>query len=131
MYYSFLDILSRELLRRFKGDGKTQTFKVVSALHSLTKASNWVGKDAMGPDSTLCEFYGGEEEKLKTELRVFHASFQNTQTLKEILTTLRDNSGHEIFPTLEEMMRTCHNSSEHCNSRKIFLQAKAGQKFTS
>ncbi|KAK0134978.1 Zinc finger MYM-type protein 1 [Merluccius polli] len=86
MYYPFLDVLSQELHRRFKGDGKTQSFKVLSA---LDKASNWVGKDVMGPDSTeaihtLCEFYGGEEEKLKTELRVFHASFQDTLTLKGI-----------------------------------------------
>ncbi|XP_061909659.1 zinc finger MYM-type protein 1-like isoform X1 [Entelurus aequoreus] len=111
MYYPFLDVLSQELHRRFKGDGKTQSFKVLSALHSLTKASNWVGKHVMGPDSTeavrtLCEFYGGEEEKLKTELRVFYASFYDTLTLKGILRTLRDNSGHDIFPALEEMMKT-------------------------
>lgn len=51
VYHPFLDVLSQELHRRFRGDGKTRSFKVLSALHSLTKASNWVGKDAMGPDS--------------------------------------------------------------------------------
>jgi len=111
LFYPFLDVLSQELHRRFRGDGETQSNKILNALHSLTKASNWAGKDAMGPDSaeavhTLCAFYGGEEEKLKTELRVFHASFPKTLTVKGMLTTLRDNSGHDIFPTLVEMIRT-------------------------
>lgn len=71
-------------------------------------AGNWLGKYAMGLEAihTLCEFYGGEEEKLKTEPRVFHASFQDALTLKWMLTTLRDNSGQDIFPTLMEMIRT-------------------------
>lgn len=111
VYYSFLDVLSQELQRRFGGEGETQSSKILNALHSLTKANNWIGKDAVGPDfleaiHTLCEFYGGEEQKLKTELRVFHASFPNTSTMKEMLKTLRDNSGQEIFPTLVEMIRT-------------------------
>lgn len=97
--------------KEFRGEGETQSSKILSALHSLTKANNWIGEDAMGPDSleaihTLCEFYGVEEQKLKTELRVFHASFPSTSTLKEMLKTLRDNSGQDIFPTLLEMIRT-------------------------
>lgn len=44
VFYPFLDILSQELHRRFKGDGKTQTFKVVSALHSLPKLATGLGK---------------------------------------------------------------------------------------
>lgn len=112
MYYSFVEVLSQELKRRFRGDGETESGKILNALHTLTKANNWIGKDAMGPDSLeavhmLCEFYGGEEQKLKTELRVFHASFPNTCTMKGILKTLRDNSGQNIFPTLVEMIRTC------------------------
>lgn len=80
-------------------------------MHStLTKAKNWIGKDAVGPGSleaihTLCEFYGEEEQKLKTELRVFHASFPNTSTMKEMLKTRREYSGQDIFPTLVEMIR--------------------------
>ncbi|KAJ4944109.1 hypothetical protein JOQ06_012654 [Pogonophryne albipinna] len=111
VYYSFVDVLSQELKRRFRGDGETESSKILNALHTLTKANNWIGKDAMGPDSLdaihmLCEFYGGEEQKLKTELRVFHASFPNTCTMKGILKTLRDNGGQNIFPTLVEMIRT-------------------------
>ncbi|KAJ4947852.1 hypothetical protein JOQ06_009883 [Pogonophryne albipinna] len=111
VYYSFIDVLSQELKRRFRGDGETESSKILNALHTLTKANNWIGKDAMGPDSLdavhmLCEFCGGEEQKLKTELRVLHASFPNTCTMKGIFKTLRDNSGQNIFPTLVEMIRT-------------------------
>lgn len=110
VYYSFFDVLSQELQRRFGGEGETQSSKILNTLHSLTKANNWIGKDAVGPGSleaihTLFDFYGGEEQKMKTELRVFHASFPNTSTMK-MLKTLRDNSGQDFFPTLVEMIRT-------------------------
>ncbi|KAK1880352.1 Zinc finger MYM-type protein 1 [Dissostichus eleginoides] len=51
VYYSFVDVLSQELKRRFRGDGETESSKILNALHTLTKANNWIGKDAMGPDS--------------------------------------------------------------------------------
>lgn len=55
--------------------------------HGLTKASNWIGNDAMGPDFVEAihaqyELYGGQDKKLKTELRVYHASFPDTNTTK-------------------------------------------------
>ncbi len=109
MYYSFIDVLYHEIQRRFRGEGETQSSKILSALHNLTKANNWIVKDAVGPDSlkaisALCEFYGGEE-KLKTELKVFHASFPTSSTLKEMLKTRRDISGKDIFPTLVDIIR--------------------------
>ncbi|KAF3856755.1 hypothetical protein F7725_017478 [Dissostichus mawsoni] len=42
-----------ELKRRFRGDGETESSKILNALHTLTKANNWIGKDAMGPDSLM------------------------------------------------------------------------------
>lgn len=94
MSHPFIDVLSQELHRRFRGDGETHSSKVLNVLHGLMKASNWIGKDSMGPDSgeaihTLCEFYKSEDEMLTTELRDFHASFPATSTMKGMLKILR------------------------------------------
>lgn len=77
-------------LKNYKEIWGRRSSKILNALHSLTKANNWIGKDAVSPGSleaihTLCEFYGVEEQKLKTELRLFHACFPNTSTMKEML----------------------------------------------
>ncbi|KAI4831068.1 hypothetical protein KUCAC02_002669 [Chaenocephalus aceratus] len=48
VYYSFIDVLSQELKRRFRGDGETESSKILNALHTLTKANNWIGQRCNG-----------------------------------------------------------------------------------
>lgn len=120
---------------RFRGDGETQTSKILSALHSSTKDNNWIGGDEIGPDSletihTLCEIYGGEEQKLKTELRICHASVPNTSTIKGMLKTQRQQWTGYFSNTGENDKNVCNNSSVKCNSGKVFPQAQAGERHT-
>lgn len=87
------------------------TDTIIHSFHTLTVPDNWVGSIDPAADQaihTLCEFYGvKEEEKLKIELKVFHATFPSkNNSMMEMLDTLKENSGHLIFPVLVEMIKT-------------------------
>ncbi|KAJ4946437.1 hypothetical protein JOQ06_024104 [Pogonophryne albipinna] len=77
LYFTFLYILRQELERRFRGEGKNSS-DILRSLYSLTDPAQWKNIDqGLNTVHSLCEFYGfqGEEIHLKTELRVFHATY--------------------------------------------------------
>lgn len=112
VYYTFLDTMTQELHRRFKGDDdRMPTDRIIQSFHSLTVPANWVSSTNPEADQaihTLFDLYGVEEEKLKLELKVFHASFPipSNDSMKVMLATLKENRGQLIFPTLVQMIKT-------------------------
>ena len=117
IYFKFLDSISEEIKKRFKGEGNGNTEKILKSLYSLIVPSNWKKCDDLETSNKatkesdekieskdmaknnegnkeceelisetmeevydlkfLCNFYGfeNEEDKLLTELKVFHSSF--------------------------------------------------------
>ncbi|KAJ8417948.1 hypothetical protein AAFF_G00227910 [Aldrovandia affinis] len=110
VYYTFLDTVTQELHRRFKrDDDQMPTDRIIQSFHSLTVPANWVSSTNPEADQaihTLCDLYGVEEEKLKSELKVFHASFPSNDSMKVMLATLKENRGQLIFPTLVQIIKT-------------------------
>lgn len=101
--------MTQELHRRFKGvDHGTSSAKIVQSFHLLTVPDNWVGgtnSEAEQAIHTLCDFYGVEEEVLKSELKVFHSTFPSNNGMKVMLATLKENNGQFIFPILMKMIK--------------------------
>lgn len=108
VYFTFLDTMTEELNRRFKGDNTgSPTARIIQSFHSLTVHANWVSTpnaEAKEAVHILCDFYGEDEDQLKTELKVFHSSFP-AKDLKEIFAILRENSGQLIFPAFVKMIQ--------------------------
>lgn len=72
LYYTFLDTIIQEMLRRLKGKDNSSTGIILKGLHSLTVASKW-SKGVETGDAELVstlKFYRFEEEKVFTELSV-------------------------------------------------------------
>lgn len=108
VYFTFLDIImTEEMNRRFKGENTgSHTSRIIESFQPLTDA-NWVGTpntEAMEAVHILCEFYGEDEEQLKTELKVFHSSF-TSKNLREIFSILKENNGQLIFPAFVKMIK--------------------------
>ncbi len=61
LYYTFLDTITQEMLRRFKGKDNISTGIILKGLHSLTVASKW-SKGVEPGDAefvrTVSKFYG-------------------------------------------------------------------------
>ncbi|GAA6092481.1 zinc finger MYM-type protein 1-like [Tachysurus ichikawai] len=109
VYYTFLDTISQEMLRRFKGKDECSTGIILKCLHSLTVASKW-SKLVEPCDAelvrTVSKFYGIEEEKVFTELKVVHASYSFTKSnVQEMLKCLKDNEIESVFPSLSELLK--------------------------
>ncbi|XP_019212484.1 zinc finger MYM-type protein 1 isoform X2 [Oreochromis niloticus] len=108
VYFTFLDIMTGELNRRFKGDNTgSPTARIIQSFQPLTVHANWVGPpnpEAIEAVHILCEFYGEDEDQLKTELKVFHSSF-SSKDLREIFLILRENNGQLIFPAFVKMIQ--------------------------
>ncbi len=109
MYYTFLDTITQEMLRRFNGKDNSSTGIILKGLHSLTVASKW-SKGVEPGDAelvrTVSKFYGIEEEKVFTELKVFHASYSFTKNnVQEMLKCLKDNESESVFPSLSEILK--------------------------
>ncbi|XP_058616362.1 uncharacterized protein LOC131530227 [Onychostoma macrolepis] len=97
------------MLRRFKGKDNSSTGIILKGLHSLTVASKW-SKGVEPVDAelvrTVSKFYGIEEEKVFTELKVFHASYSFTKNnVQEMLKCLKDNEIESVFPSLSELLK--------------------------
>ncbi|KAI4818620.1 hypothetical protein KUCAC02_003927 [Chaenocephalus aceratus] len=109
LYFTFLYILRQELERRFRGEGKNSS-DILRSLHSLTDPAQWKNIDqGLNTVHSLCEFYGfqGEEIHLKTELRVFHATYTCPErTAKAMLDVFKEFDVHTIFPTLFKLIKT-------------------------
>ncbi|KAK0139996.1 hypothetical protein N1851_023103 [Merluccius polli] len=56
VFFSFLDRLSHELHRRFKGKNDTPTGSILSGLHCLTVSRHWKGK-LDGQSCCICQTY--------------------------------------------------------------------------
>ena len=108
VYFTFLDIMTEEMNRRFKGENTgSPTSRIIESFQPLTVHANWVGTpntEATEAVHILCEFYGEDEEQLKTELKVFHSSF-TSKNLQEMFVILRENNGQLIFPAFVKMIQ--------------------------
>ncbi|KAL4008385.1 hypothetical protein ACER0C_002237 [Sarotherodon galilaeus] len=88
VYFTFLDIMTGELNRRFKGDNTgSPTARIIQSFQPLTVHANWVGP----PNPEAIE-------------AVFHSSF-SSKDLREIFLILRENNGQLIFPAFVKMIQ--------------------------
>lgn len=109
VFYVFLDTISQELQRRFKG-GDNTTWGILNAFHCMTVQDNWkepVNEEAFKSLQKLCQFYELEEvDKLRLELKIFYSSFpclpQNTAAT--MLNLMKENNAQEIFPLMLELL---------------------------
>ncbi|CAB1445280.1 unnamed protein product, partial [Pleuronectes platessa] len=93
VFFTFLDTLSQELHRRFKGKDETPTGLILSGLHCLTIPSHWKGmtNDRVARSvKDVCRFYDVEEENVVTELKVFHSSYALPPSNSESATVQED-----------------------------------------
>ncbi|XP_051797021.1 zinc finger MYM-type protein 1-like [Acanthochromis polyacanthus] len=112
VYYAFVDMMTQELQRRFKGEDNS-TWEILNALHCLTVPENWkttkIPTEALQALKKLCQFYNIEEEdKLQTELKVFHMSYScpSPVSVASLLSVVRENNAHLVFPNLTELLKT-------------------------
>uniref|UniRef100_A0A8C6P238 Zinc finger MYM-type protein 1-like n=1 Tax=Nothobranchius furzeri TaxID=105023 RepID=A0A8C6P238_NOTFU len=112
VYYTFVDTMTQELQRRFKGRDNS-TWDILNAFHYLTVPENWqtarISTESLQAVKKLCQFYDIEEEdKLLTELKVFHASYSCPPPINvtSILSVVKENNAHLIFPNMTELMKT-------------------------
>uniref|UniRef100_A0A669EY62 DUF4371 domain-containing protein n=1 Tax=Oreochromis niloticus TaxID=8128 RepID=A0A669EY62_ORENI len=110
VFYVFVDTMTQELLRRFKG-GDNSTWEILNALHTLTVPENWkiISTEAHQAVKKLCQFYDIEEEcKLQIELKVFHASYSCPApvSVASILSVVKENNAHLIFTNMTELLKT-------------------------
>lgn len=57
----------------------------------------------------LCQFYNIEEEdKLQTELKVFHTSYSCPPPVNvtSMLSVVKENNAHLVFPNMTELLKT-------------------------
>ncbi|XP_064103273.1 zinc finger MYM-type protein 1-like [Macrobrachium nipponense] len=109
VFYVFLDTISQELQRRFKG-GDNTTWGILNAFHCMTVQDNWkepVNEEALKSLQKLCQFYELEEvDKLRLELKIFYSSFpclpQNTAAT--MLNLMKENNVQEILPLMLELL---------------------------
>ena len=110
VFFTFLDTLSQELHRRFKGKDETPTGLILSGLHCLTIPSHWKGMTDNGVARSVkdvCRFYDVEEENVVTELKVFHSSYAlPPSNVKAVLKCLKDNDVQSVFPGLTLLLKT-------------------------
>lgn len=112
VYYVFVDTMTQELLRRFKGEDNA-TWEILNALHCMTVPKYWktaeIPTEALQAVKKLCQFYDIEEEdKLQTELKVFHSSYScpSPISVTSILSVVKENNAHLVFPNLTELLKT-------------------------
>ena len=112
VYYIFMDTMTQELQRRFKAEDNS-TWEILNALHCLTVPENWktaqIPTEALQAVKKLCQFYNIEEEdKLQTELKVFHTSYSCPLPISvtSILSVVKENNAHLVFPNLTELLKT-------------------------
>lgn len=106
------------MVRRFKGKDNSSTGIILKGLHSLTVASKWSKGVEPGDVElvrTVSKFYGIEEEKIFTELKVFHASYSFPKsTVQEMLKCLKDNEIESVFSSfLNSLKYMQHYLSPH------------------
>ena len=110
VFFSFLDRLSHELHRRFKGKNDTPTGSILSGLHCLTVSRHWKGKlddKAAASVKHMCQFYDVDEENLITELKVFHSSYAlPPNNVAAALKCLGENDVASVFPSLTMLLKT-------------------------
>lgn len=134
VYFTFLDTMTEELNRRFKGDNTgSPTARIIQSFHSLTVHANWVSTpnaEAKEAVHILCDFYGEDEDQLKTELKVFHSSFP-AKDLKEIFAILRGKQWAAHLSCLcENDTNLCNIASDNCLCGEIIFKAENYQKQT-
>ncbi len=104
VYYVFVDTMIQELQRRFKG-GDNSIWEILHGFHCLVVPENW--KTASIPTAAhqavkkLCHFYNiKEEDKLLTELKVFHTSYSCPPpvNVSSILSAVKENNA-QLVPT--------------------------------
>uniref|UniRef100_A0AAY3ZWZ6 HAT C-terminal dimerisation domain-containing protein n=1 Tax=Denticeps clupeoides TaxID=299321 RepID=A0AAY3ZWZ6_9TELE len=100
VHYVFVDMMTQELLRHFKG-GDNSTWEILNAFHCLTVPENW--KTARLSTEAL-----QAEDKLQTELKVFHASYSCPPPINvtSILSVVKENNAHLIFANMTELLKT-------------------------
>ena len=105
MFFPFLDQMQEELQKRFQENNSTKTGQILGSLYKITDPEVWkiVNDDDTGTEAlqTICQFYGSQQEqKLRAELRVFHASYENPKKdVKSMLHTIKEHKLHDVFPT--------------------------------
>uniref|UniRef100_A0A096M0Z6 DUF4371 domain-containing protein n=1 Tax=Poecilia formosa TaxID=48698 RepID=A0A096M0Z6_POEFO len=102
--YVFVDSITQELQKRFKGVDNA-TWETLNALHCLTVPENWtsatVPPKALQALKMLCQFYEtDDQEKLKTELKVFHNSYLESSSfsVSSMLSVIKENNADLVFP---------------------------------
>lgn len=112
VYYVFVDTMIQELQRRFKG-GDNSIWEILHAFHCLAVPENWktasIPTAALQAVKKLCQFYNIEEEdKLQTELQVFHTSYSCPPpvNVSYILSVVKENNAHLVFPNMTELLKT-------------------------
>lgn len=111
VYYVFVDTMTHELRRRFKGEDNS-TWEFLNAFHSLIAPENWKTTnpptEVLQAVKKLCQFYNIEVDILQTELKVFHASYScpSPISVTSILTVVKENNAHMVFPNLTELLKT-------------------------
>ncbi|XP_064113321.1 zinc finger MYM-type protein 1-like [Macrobrachium nipponense] len=108
VFYVFLDTISQELQRRFKG-GDNTTWGILNAFHCMTVQDNWkepVNEEAFKSLQKLCQFYELEVDKLRLKLKIFYSSFpclpQNTAAT--MLNLMKEKNVQEILPLMLELL---------------------------
>ncbi|KAI7814732.1 putative zinc finger MYM-type protein 1-like [Triplophysa rosa] len=104
--------MTQELQRRFKG-GDNSTWKILHAFHCLVVPENWktasIATAALQAVKKLPVSYNIEEEdKLQTELKVFHTSYSCPPpvNVSSILSVIKENNAHLVFPNMTELLKT-------------------------
>lgn len=112
VYYVFVDTMIQELRRRFKG-GDNSIWEILHAFQCLVVPEYW--KTASIPTAAhqavkkLCHFYNIEEEdKLLTELKVFHTSYSCPPpvNVSSVLSAVKENNAQLVFPNMTELLKT-------------------------
>ncbi|XP_068237105.1 zinc finger MYM-type protein 1-like [Palaemon carinicauda] len=108
VFYVFLDTISQELERRFKG-GDNTTWGILNAFHCMTVQDNWkepANEEAFKSLQKLCQFYELEEvDKLQLELKIY-SSFPclPQTTAATMLNLMKENNIQEILLLMLELL---------------------------
>uniref|UniRef100_A0A096LZI1 HAT C-terminal dimerisation domain-containing protein n=1 Tax=Poecilia formosa TaxID=48698 RepID=A0A096LZI1_POEFO len=113
VYYVFVDSITQELQKWFKG-GDNATWEILNALHRLTVPENWTNatvppKALQALLKMLCQFYEiDDREKLKTELKVFHRSYLefSSFSVSSMLSVIKEKYADLVFPNMTGLLKT-------------------------
>ncbi len=138
VHYVFVDTMIQELQRCFKG-GDNSIWDILHAFHCMVVPENWkttsIPTAAHQAVKKLCHFYNIEEEdKLLTELKVFHTSYSCPPpvNVSSILSAVKVNNAQLVFPNMTELLKNMwHAFGVHSNCGTFLLKTEAGENQTS